>query len=110
LECGCRRHHYGVSIGGVVRDVIQFRCVATVSGYSRSEVPRRLLSALAPTFHCEEQESVVSRDDKGMLTQKQRDYLLLNPDKASEVKRKIEQHGELYDPETDWWPNKYPDF
>jgi hypothetical protein len=53
---------------------------------------------------------VVSRDDKGMLTQKQRDYLLLNPDKASEVKRKIEQHGELYDPETDWWPNKYPDF
>lgn len=44
-----------------------------------------------------------------MLTQEQRDYLLLNPSKAEEVKKKIEKYGEHYDPKTDWWPNKYPD-
>lgn len=43
------------------------------------------------------------------LTEKQRDYLLLHPEKAEEVRKKIEEYGRYYDPFDDWWPNKYPD-
>lgn len=43
------------------------------------------------------------------LSEKQRDYLLLYPEKAKEIRKKIEKYGEFYDPESDWWPNKYPD-
>jgi len=43
------------------------------------------------------------------LSKEQRDYLLLHPERAAEVQKKIEKHGKDYDPFTDWWPNKYPD-
>lgn len=50
-------------------------------------------------------------EDKGTLTQKQRDALLMaeTPQERWRLRKAIKEHGEAYDPETDWWPNKYPD-
>lgn len=46
-----------------------------------------------------------------MMTQKQRDAILMAKTKkeADKIKEKIREHGDDYDPENDWWPNKYPD-
>lgn len=45
------------------------------------------------------------------MTQKQRDAITLakTEKEAERIKERIREHGDLYDPETDWWPNKYPD-
>lgn len=49
--------------------------------------------------------------DEGTLTQKQRDALLLceSESERNKLRKKIKEYGRYYDPETDWWPNKYPD-
>lgn len=49
--------------------------------------------------------------DNGTLTPTQRDALLMAQTERErwELRKKIREHGEHYDPVTDWWPNKYPD-
>lgn len=45
------------------------------------------------------------------MTNQQRDALLLaeTEEERQYLRKMIKEHGDDYDPEADWWPNKYPD-